>query len=197
MPEPASLAVQLRTATRAAHRALDHHPLLALLVRPGLGGSDYARALGALHGPQVAMESWLADFLPAADLPPRLPDLNADLAELASAPCPLMVARPDWPDTVAARLGGAYVIEGAHLGGAVIARQLPVNLPRRFFGNAGGEVRWQRFWQFASQFDPISPEQLSAAVLAAEACFAWYRAHLDGCLAAQGAVSPTSGCLSQ
>jgi heme oxygenase len=175
------LAAALRAATRDDHRGIDHHPLLAPLARRALLRRDYARALRALYGPQAALEAWLADFLPAAILPPRLPDLAADLAALGVTPWPLAVPLPAWPAHPAVRLGVAYVIEGANLGGAVIARHLPVDFPRRFFANAGGPVRWQRFWQFAAKHADAcaAPDQAAAA---ATSCFAWYRRHLDACL---------------
>lgn len=177
------LAETLRTATRAAHRALDHHPLLAPLVCPGLTHESYARALAALHGPQAACEARLAGFAPADDFPPRLPDLEADLASLGVAPMPLCAEMPP-PATAAERIGIMYVLEGSNLGGAAIARRLEKtlapDLPRAFFSGAGGAPRWERFWHFAAAYS--APEWLDQACAAACATFEFYRRHLDGCL---------------
>ena len=181
-PDCVALADYLRTATRRAHRGLDHHPILNALLQTDLTRAAYARALAALYAPQQALEAWLADFVPLTELPPRLPDLAVDLAELGCDPHPLATPLPAWSSSISVRLGCAYVIEGANLGGAVIARQLPDGLPRRFFAGAGGEPRWQRFWLFASQFGITSAQDMCSTAQAAQECFAWYRAHLDGCV---------------
>ncbi|MFN3884508.1 MAG: biliverdin-producing heme oxygenase [Rhodocyclaceae bacterium] len=175
----AGLAAALRAATKADHHALDHHPLLAPLVRPGLTLADYGRALAALHGPQAALEALLAGFAPAKDFPPRLPVLEADLAALGLPPQPLRAAPPAADDD-SSRIGLMYVLEGSNLGGAVIARQLARYLPRTpcaFFSGGGGEERWRRFWEFAFNCEI----GLAAACAAARAAFAFYRAHLDAC----------------
>jgi heme oxygenase len=183
-PGIAPLAAHLREATRASHRRLDHHPLLAALLQPSLTLTLYGRVLAALHGAQGAIESRLADFAPPALLPPRLPVLSSDLAALGMDPFPLTVAVP--PSAAAAeKLGLLYVVEGSNLGGAVIARQLvaslPESAPRAFFGGAEGPRRWQRFWTFAHTHD-LKPDHFEAAAGAARACFEFYRLHLDRCL---------------
>lgn len=177
------LAAQLREATKAAHRQLDHHPLLAVLLGPTLTLEAYGQALAALHGAHGAIESLLADFAPAAILPRRLPDLESDLAALGVTPCPLTIDVP-LAGSDAEKLGMLYVIEGSNLGGVVIARQLatslPATAPRSFFGGAEGHPRWQRFWVFAQS--RISNGDADLAATAACATFAFYRHHLDRCL---------------
>ncbi len=176
------LALQLREATKAAHRSLDHHPLLAALVSQKLAVSDYARALAALHGAHAAIETALAGFSPEEIFPRRLLNLEADLAELSCRPIDLETP-PPLATTDAARIGLMYVLEGSNLGGAVIARLLDTSLtksaPRRFFGRTGGEERWGRFWDFALQRCP--GDQFNVACEAASATFLFYRRHLDGC----------------
>ncbi|MCX8016629.1 MAG: biliverdin-producing heme oxygenase [Rhodocyclaceae bacterium] len=177
-------AALLRAATREAHHALDHHPLLAPLVRPGLNLADYGRALASLHAPQAALERLLAGFAPAADFPPRLAALEADLAALGLAPQPLRATPPEAADE-AARIGLLYVLEGSNLGAAVIARQLARHLPdapRAFFGGGSGAARWERFWRFVAA---IRPDAAAAAQAARAACD-FYRRHLDGCEQALG-----------
>lgn len=160
-------------------------------MRPGLTLQAYGRALAALHAPQAALERLLTDFAPRADFPPRLPALEADLAALGLAPFPLAAALPDLRDA-AERVGAMYVLEGATLGAAVIARQLSANLPaetpRSFFSAAKDASRWPAFWRFATRHCP--PPAWEAACAGASAAFACYRGHLDACRAARLAVPP-------
>lgn len=174
------LAARLRAACWPAHRDLDRHPLLVPLTAKTLSLADYAHALAALYAPQAAFEEALKDFAPP-ELPPRLPDLAADLADLKTSPWPLRDFLPPLEDA-AAKLGALYVLEGANLGAVVIARQLQKNLPayapRRFFTHAGGEARWERFWRFAASLGALDAERISSAAIAVFAC---YRTHLDAC----------------
>lgn len=177
-------------ATRAAHRGLNHHPLLVPLVSNLLDPADYAQALAALFGPHSAIESLLADKIPAADFPPRLPDLAADLAQLGIAP--LTLAHPLPPATsVADWIGYMYVIEGSNLGGTLIARQLSRSLPecypRAFFAHSGGAPRWEKFWQFAAAHS--KPEEHLQICNAAWTAFEFYQSHLDQCI---GSPRPTT-----
>mgnify|MGYP000857464965 FL=1 len=177
------IAEQLRSATRTAHRALDHHPLLTPLTRSPLSPAAYANALAALHGPQKAIEEALSGFVPENDFPSRLPDLEHDLEILRIAPFPLMAALPCF-NSAAQRIGALYVIEGSNLGGAVIARlldeSLPASFPRQFFARAGGNARWEKFWQFAA----VNAENDRFSVTTETACkiFQLYKMHLDQCL---------------
>lgn len=177
-----AFADRLRTETRPAHRGLDHHPLLAPLIHASLSNAAYAAALSALHGPQQAIEAILAPVVPQTKFPPRLPDLERDLAILGISPCPLTVAMPQI-QSEAQLIGVMYVIEGSNLGGAVIARQLETSLsataPRDFFRNSGGTARWAMFWQFAQTF--CQEDAFSDVTDAANQTFALYKAHLDQC----------------
>ena len=180
-------AEQLRAATRAAHRALDHHPLLAPLTRSPLKAGDYINALAALHGPQQAVECLLHGFAPQADFPPRLADLHSDLAALGAGSFQLMAELPKF-DSDAQRIGAMYVIEGSNLGGIVIARlldeSLPAEIPRSFFANSGGKRRWEKFWQFAGAH--CSDANFTVVADAACETFNLYKVHLDRCLCSPG-----------
>jgi heme oxygenase len=175
-------ADRLREATRPAHRALDHHPLLAPLARTPLTEKDYAKALAALHGPQRAIENVLRGFAPEMQFPPRLADLEADLKALCTSPFQLMAELPRL-DSVDQLIGAMYVIEGSNLGGAVIARlldeSLPAAIPRLFFANSGGNARWGKFWEFAAGYCL----EANFAITAEAACFTFglYKEHLDQC----------------
>lgn len=182
--EPGSpLSDRLSQATRAAHRLLDHHPVLMPLTKTPLSQAEYVRALAALHGPQALLESLVVVFASPQDFPPRLADLAADLEDLGARPLPLRHSLPA-PSSQAGQVGCMYVIEGSNLGGRIIARCLANSLPqapRRFFAVAPATDRWQRFWAWAEQRCPIGEAEV--AVASALATFSWYRQHLDDCLA--------------
>jgi heme oxygenase len=175
-------ANRLREATRPAHRALDHHPILAPLSRSPLSLSVYARALAALHGPQQAIECLLGSFAPGLQFPPRLADLERDLSTLGASPFPLMAEIPEY-QSESQLLGVMYVIEGSNLGGAVIARQLalglPITAPRDFFGKSGGPSRWENFWRFAASH--FLDDNIAIVEDAACTIFGLYKEHLDRC----------------
>lgn len=176
-------AERLRDATRLAHRALDHHPLLAPLISSRLSESDYAKALAALYGPHRAIEIVLSGFAPQEEFPSRLDDLESDLATLGIHAIPLMASVPKF-DSNAQLFGAMYVIEGSNLGGAVIARLLNQSLkpttPKAFFGNSGGTARWAKFQQFAIGY--YIEENFVQIVEAATKTFNLYKNHLDLCL---------------
>lgn len=180
----ATLAKTLRQATLTAHRTLYQHPLLAPLLQIPLAASDYADALAALHAPQAALEAIVVNFAPLNIFPPRLSELEADLALLGTSPYPLMSTLPT-PNEPAAYIGYLYVLEGSNLGGVKIAKLLKnhstIQLPCAFFASAGGAKRWQRFWDFVAIH--YKPSYLQAACDAACQAFAFYQQHLDACLA--------------
>src|SRR5574343_10593 len=173
-------AERLREATRTAHRELDHHPLLAPLVRPVLSEHDYAKALAALCGPQQAIEEALEQFAPRELFPPRVNYLENDLRQIGISPYPLMSGLPGC-ESIACMIGVMYVIEGSNLGGTVIARQLaqslPPDVPRTFFANTGSLARWQAFWGFAAS--QIREEDFPLVAEAAIQTFRMYKEHLD------------------
>lgn len=184
------LAEALRQATRAEHHRLDHHPLLAPLVRADIDPARYGDALAGLHGAQAATEAALIAGLArlALDYPltPRLPDLEADLASLGRAPWPLRAEAPAVPEHPAALVGALYVLEGALMGARLIARQLAAHLPQaplRYFGHGALAPRWPQFLGFAAGVCPQQHHDQACA--AARATFKFYRHHLDRCLAAQ------------
>ncbi len=121
------LSQRLRAATRASHRRLERSPIMARLSQgrnPAL--ADYSALLAALANPMAefdrAIEAGLNSHPDAPAYRPRSPLLGADLAALgARPPAPGPPGwRPRGPETAGVR----YVVEGAALGGAVLARQL-------------------------------------------------------------------------
>lgn len=133
----------LKAATSDAHDRLD-----ALFSRFDLTSRDgYGNFLRAQAGAWFAVE----DALECAGADRMIPDwahrrrsaaLCADVASLGLAP-PRPVSAPAFADE-AAVLGGAYVLEGSRLGGALLVRSVPDDLPKSFLapGNPGA---WRAF----------------------------------------------------
>ncbi len=180
----------LRQATKQLHHTLDHHPLLAPLLRPELTREQYGNALAALYGIQQHAEKGILAFLekhPAGfDYQSRRKvwALDADLAALGRSPIDIATSFP-LPQSVGALVGVLYVIEGSTQGGRMIARllqALPIApLPVAYFsvyGNACAQ-KWAEFLQFAERQN--SDEEMEAAVATAVRAFEAIQCHLDAC----------------
>ena len=182
----------LQQATAAAHRRLERHPLLTKLLSPELSRADYGDTLAALYGMQAPAEAAVRHFLlqqPALfDYSHRykLPTLDADLHALGRAPLPLHADCPA-PSSAGALFGMLYVLEGATLGGSVIAHRIRRNtaasllLPLQFYTVYGDQVarRWQIFMRYACARCPAGEH--TAAATAAVAMFVNLEHHLDAC----------------
>ena len=182
------LHYQLRQATKLPHHALDHHPLLAPLVKPDLTIIQYGNALAALHGVFALAEAAILAFLERRpglfdyDLRRKLPALDSDLATLGREP---IAPHTDFPsmENIGALIGVLYTVEGATQGGQVIARtlrQIPdVSLPLKFFSGYGdlSRQRWEEFLQFADARCPVA--ESTVAVATAARFFAAIKTHLD------------------
>lgn len=185
-----TLPAVLRDATRHLHHLLDHHVLLAPLLRADLDHIAYRAALCALHAINAPLEARLADYLAT-----RYPDfdyaarrradaLAADIRWLGGEPPP-----PAWDGPAIrndAELAGClYVIEGSNLGGQVIYRQVAERLGvtpdsgGRYFHGHGERARelWDDFWHFAAALCP--PDAHGEAAAAAAALFGDYLLLLD------------------
>ena len=104
---------------------------------------------------------------------PRTSLLTRDLAELGVAmPPPLAFA----PKSAAAAWGVLYVVEGSRLGGAMLARQVPPDLPARYLQAAFEPGEWRTL---RAAIDAEAQREddawLAQALAGAEACFALYR----------------------
>lgn len=184
---PMALHARLREATQAAHRALDHHPVLAPLVRTDLTRAQYGRALVALHGIQSSVESAILRFMvrhpQAFNYVARMRAelLEDDLRDLGLAPGPALRVAP--PQDVGEAVGMLYTIEGSSLGGQVIRRQVKAlpgePLPVRFFSGHG--PRTQSFWAdfLAWSAAACPPARYEAAEAAAVGLFGAIKEHLD------------------
>lgn len=187
---PDSLHAQLRQATKSVHHALDHHPLLAPLLRQDLSLAQYGNALAALHGVQVQAEVGIDVFLAAQpglfDYGPRrkLTALAADLQALGRSAMPVNTHFV-LPEDVAELVGVLYTIEGATQGGQYIARhihQRPApDWPCRFFDGYGAQTQplWRAFWEFADTHCP--PATYASVIHTAQSMFEAVQRHLDTC----------------
>ena len=175
--EASSLAAQLRAATRAAHHRIDHHELLAPLVRSDLQRAHYIKLLHTFawiyRTLDPAFATALRRWCPATGFQSsdRIGWLAEDLALLApdaASPEPYQAPAIDSPAELVGRL---YVIEGSTLGGQVIARQLELSLGvgpasgGRFFHGHGPATpeRWQAFMAFAGHACPHADIQVACA----------------------------------
>lgn len=175
----------LRRQTRADHHALDAHPILARLVRPGLDLDHYAEALSALYPAQQALEELVAKGLRdlAMEYPfaSRMDWLEADLADLGGS-SPEALGRGLAPAaTIADLVGLLYVLEGSRLGASVIAGRVRASLgdgiSLSFFDNADGERVWPVFRDFAVTHCPMG--EAETAIRSARQAFGCFRQCLD------------------
>lgn len=135
---------ELKYATRAAHERVDQ----AFAGYDLADAADYGRFLErhaaafilteqALTnaGASLLIDGW-EDLL-------RAPALRSDLSSLGlEAPEPL---EPPPYDGEPAIFGGAYVLEGSRLGGAVLRRAVGTELPRQFLDSIQPKGRWRTF----------------------------------------------------
>lgn len=178
IPALADLAQALRTATRDLHHVVDHHPLLAPLVRDGLTRQQYGQALRVLlwlYEPlQASLAVGIAKFAGGYDLADRVSWLRSDLAFLGiPADMPPGAWTAPAPIRPAELAGMLYVVEGSTLGGQVIARQLAASLGvgavtgATFFTGWGDETaaRWQAFLAHAANLANGNTAEACAAAV--------------------------------
>jgi|GEM_PF-387078 len=192
----------LRQATKQLQRIIDHHPVLAPLLRPDLTRVQYGHALEALHSVQATAQAAILEFLARHpglfDYASRrkLPALESDLAALGRAPA-LFAANLPALESVSALVGLLYTIEGSAQGGQHIARlvhrQASADLPTAFFDSYGplSRQRWDEFLQFADAV--CTQQEWESTADAATATFEAIRRHLDTCRG-RLAASPCAAC---
>ncbi len=176
LPKQAARKV-LREATRADHERVDTLPLMRRLLDERVSKADYGNALERLTLLHTSLCAELADSV-AEYAHPRLrpgdllPALRSDLAELGRR----TMRDPDPAPRLASgaeALGAWYVLEGAALGGAVIARhlrqRLDPDLPLRHFGRAD-ERRWPEFLRHLES-SLSSRSEIEAAVRGARSAY--------------------------
>ncbi|MGV8899401.1 MAG: biliverdin-producing heme oxygenase [Burkholderiaceae bacterium] len=197
-----NVTARLRRITHAAHVRINQHPLLSGLTKPAYPLSRYLTLLTAYYHIYTSIESCIEANLARAELPEllfkyddrrKLPWLAADLKYFRINPhtpdlSPLRPVAAVVPDGVGALIGMLYVIEGATLGGQVIARYLYETLAltpstgASFFNGYGNDLttqrRWQEFGVFASSIGN-DPEQQHCAEISAQRVFELIEDHLD------------------
>lgn len=142
MATPFRVRQALRSATTDWHDRVDR----AFSQFDLTDRASYGRFLLAQAGAHIAVEAALEAGGVAAvldDWPDRRRAhlLRADLAALGLAPADVAPIPPF--DGTAALLGAVYVLEGSRLGGALLKRSVPTDLPASFLG-AGDSRAWRR-----------------------------------------------------
>jgi len=94
--------------------------------------------------------------------------IAADLTALG-APVPARLVAPRL-DTVAAQWGAAYVIEGSRLGGALLARGVPDDLPRSYLATPQAPGAWRKFLECLDKHLRL-PQDITQATETARAVF--------------------------
>ncbi|WP_404712914.1 biliverdin-producing heme oxygenase [Sphingomonas sp. MMS24-J13] len=136
-----SALARLRAATKADHEAVD-----AAFGRFQLtDAAAYGAFLTAHARALPAVEAALADIAGLPPLRPRTPLIHADLAALG-IPLPEPLPLPA-PADHATAFGMAYVIDGSRLGGGMLARQVPADLPRAYLSATHLAGEWRAFGQ--------------------------------------------------
>jgi heme oxygenase len=165
----------LRHATASRHAALDSGLPLS---SDNATLSDYRSHLALLHNWLAPLQGWLDGFSDGPQGPAglastdRLALIAADLAESSLSDergAALQAQAHRWPADAspAYRWGVCYVIEGSHLGGAVLYQRLHERLaphPLRYLRGAPGGPgpRWRAFMQ-ALRADVRTPAQVADA----------------------------------
>lgn len=181
---------QLREQTRETHAALERQPLMCRLMSPAVTWEDYAQFLGRLYAAYlpfcVHIDATVDRFALADMSPQEIPGfLHQDIQELGmAAPAPLPAAQLPQLGSDLEALGAWYVLEGAALGGAVVAKHL-----RRHLGEAvplgylaGRNIQSPRRWRrFNTHFSAVlsTPDLLPGICTGANTCYALTATAID------------------
>ncbi len=157
------LLTQLRGATQVSHQQIEHNARLRRMFEPGYSLAEYRTLLARLLGFYAPLEADLASqggaVLAPFELDSRwkspwlrqdIEHLGLDSSAIAALPCIPPLARPPIA-TPPAAVGCLYVLEGATLGGQLIARHLSRTLDLnaagggRFYSGYGAEAG--RMWR--------------------------------------------------
>jgi heme oxygenase len=196
----------LRRATAPQHERLERNPRLAQLAAGALDLADYRDLLLAKLGFYRPVERALAGAVdwPAlgVPLPGHTARLIADLADQGCTDADL-AEFPDCPavPTIATlwqAIGCRYVLEGASLGGQLIARALRGKnppWPLRFYAGADDDDDveapvWRRYCALLNRLTPAERQEQDA-IEAACATFQRLDDHLQSGRVAPGGQRPT------
>ncbi|TWH88847.1 heme oxygenase [Novosphingobium taihuense] len=109
--------------------------------------------------------------------------LKSDLSDLG-ADFPLAKQPALTFSSTAEVLGALYVIEGSRLGGAMLARRVPEDLPRRFLGDSAS-LRWRTLVDLLDR-KLISPDDKASALASARKVFRLFE---------EAALAQAGGCV--
>lgn len=190
-----SLRHLLRQSTHEEHAQLNRQPLLSGITQAGYPIENYRLLLAAYMPFYRSLEHAIGGFFQSSAASfaytPKLPWLIADLQHLGGGPDealsgPLTPRAVFEINTLGQLLGVLYAVEGATLGGELIARQvaahlgLKANTGARFFNGYGPQTahRWEQFLVYLEMHgsDAVVREQ---AVIAAKTIFSRVREALD------------------
>jgi heme oxygenase len=160
------LRAKLRGATADEHRRTEEAFAAALAGFPDSYG-DFLRAHAAAF-PAVgrALEARL-DWAPWSA---RWRDLEADLAALRqAAPAPVAL---DPAASLGEALGMAYVLEGSRMGGMILLKSVPVDLPHDYLAGARDRGPWL---QLQALLAAAAPDMEAAAIAGARRAFDAFR----------------------
>ncbi|MCK8457963.1 biliverdin-producing heme oxygenase [Sphingomonas faeni] len=168
MIEAASTVARLRAATASDHDAVD-----AGFGRYDLNDADDYRAFLLAHARALpAVEAWLDGIPGLAAVRSRSEALAADLAALGEEmPTPMAF---DLAPSEAAGWGAMYVVEGSRLGGIMLSRSVPDDMPSAYLGAKHLSGEWRALLA-AIDRQPADEAWVADAVAGAKAAFALYR----------------------
>ncbi len=157
----------LKAATAEHHERLERRVDIAARLR---SRDAYRELLERFYGFYQPLEERLRPYEQTFPLRPKAPLLARDIEALGGDPHTLPVASRLPPTRTAEEaLGVLYVLEGATLGGAVIAHMARgLDVSREFFG-AYDSARWREFKAFVDRHGADS----AAAVATFETMEAW------------------------
>jgi len=165
----------LKAATAAHHERLERRVDIASRLR---SREAYRDLLERFYGYYAPLEERLRPFSEMVAFAPKTPLLALDIEALGGDPGALPVAcRLPPTGSPHEALGVLYVLEGATLGGAVIARMSRgLDISRAFFG-AYDSARWRAFKAFVDDHGADS----AAAVATFETMEAWVCGEASPC----------------
>ncbi|WP_010216781.1 biliverdin-producing heme oxygenase [Sphingomonas sp. PAMC 26621] len=175
-PRP-DLRFVLRDATDTIHQRMHRHPGYARAADGSIGRGAYRNLLARSFGFYAPVEPLAGmNGQASARLVNDLLLLGLSREAIAALPqCPPLAIGGTMPE----RLGAAYVLAGAALGGQVMARALPRTFPTRFLSGDGIEAgRWRGFVQ-TLEATCTGVDQRAAATRAAITTFTTFERWMD------------------
>ncbi len=168
MTRTVSTVARLRDATAGDHGAVD-----AGFGRYDLTDAGDYRAFLIAHARALpAVEAWLSAIPGLAAFRSRGDALAADLAALGEGlPAPMTF---DVAPSAAAGWGAMYVVEGSRLGGIMLSRSVPADMPTAYLGAKHLPGEWRALLA-AIDREPADEAWIEDAIVGAKAAFALYR----------------------